>query len=302
VSTYCIVVWVRLKYEITAWARDKTPSPVAERDDPCLTVARGISSNGYNHPTSSDSLDRGSWIAWDAASTDTHATKKPGNRWWAFARPRRPLPVDPLSTDDGIQRSSATVVPLGDEETHLPIKERLRASWFAESVAADRWRSRRRQNTHPSAPTSQPGSPDNEAQQGPPPVTQGIPNSRLNFLRREFGLQLEIPPQQPEPALTLAHTQTPGWESPWAPHLRTVSLVNDGGLPHVNEEAGPHNSHDSPSQGEDSESVHRNRWTRRKKKFRHFCLHHNYVPLVSSRGDHWNVPRGFERLGRSLGC
>lgn len=267
---------------LSAWARDESPSPTAERADPFLRHAAGGSSSTAHNHTSSSSLHRGSSSVWDAASTDTNATEKPGNHWWAFARPRRHPLADVPDADDG--KPNVTITSAEDGDTPQPTKERSRASsWFIDSVAADRWRSRRRQNTNGSTPASQPSSPDNELQASISPITQRPTYPRLISFRREFGLRLEMPPQQPEPALTVAHTQTPGWESPWAPHQRISSLVNARGLSSLNEDLGRHNGLELPSQIEGEEFLHRSRWFRRRKKFRHFCLHHNYVPLVSSR-------------------
>jgi hypothetical protein len=88
----------------------------------------------------------------------------------------------------------------------------------------------------------------------------------------------------PATALTVSHTQTPGWDTPWAPHA-----------PSKAEDAEP-NGKPAPSNALSS-FIDR-------KAIRNFVLTNNYVPLVShpmlSRVIHANAPQLFRVLNISF--
>ncbi|KAF8337897.1 uncharacterized protein EI90DRAFT_2909105 [Cantharellus anzutake] len=72
--------------------------------------------------------------------------------------------------------------------------------------------------------------------------------------RNSLHLDLPSPPRIPENAFTRTQAQTPGWDIPWVPHQQGTGSSEAAGAAGV--------------------------WSRRRKKWRHFCLHHNLVPLI----------------------
>lgn len=91
--------------------------------------------------------------------------------------------------------------------------------------------------------------------------------------RRDINLSIAMP--LPPPSLTLAHAETPGWETPWTARVGAQ---------------GPHRSRrpeedDEYNFGEiertsTTSSKKLSKWQRRKKYLRTFILSNTYVPLV----------------------
>jgi hypothetical protein len=94
-----------------------------------------------------------------------------------------------------------------------------------------------------------------------PPFSKGFDGHRfpLKENRSNWGLTIEVPP--PPVPFTMAHSRTPGWDSPWSPRAAR------NGLHHAQDTFEP-----------DDDDSHEK--SARKKRLRTFILTNLYVPLV----------------------
>ena len=302
-----------------AWACDETPSP-EERDDP-FTLLTGSSSHrgrlsGTSIPEPPGTASTSGHLPSDALSSTTGSSNEaPHSRWRIFTRPRRGSFGAPFLLSD---KEKGPTIAEENKENGMAVNgegnpiastrptPRTRSSWLVESADRLLLRSPRRQRSQSSPSTSQAPPPsDNtmnaqlpsshhptttELHSGDYPLIPLTPTlSRLAGLAPSFSrkrpqlqnsLRLELPsPRIPENAFTRTQAETPGWESPWTPHRRLHGHKRGGQLPGVGE------GEEGESGEEDSGSPDRSAggpWARRRKKWRHFWLHHNLVPLVRS--------------------
>jgi len=94
---------------------------------------------------------------------------------------------------------------------------------------------------------------------------QAQQEDRQNEQAHDWNLHVNIP--TPLPLFTAAHSQTPGWDVPWAPRTTASPRVSFIGNGIVGGEENHSNSRPS-------------RWWKGKKQLRSSVLNNNYVPLV----------------------
>lgn len=98
-----------------------------------------------------------------------------------------------------------------------------------------------------------------------------------------WGLHLDLPRTSGK-QLTLSHTQSPGWDTPWSarPPLSVTRANGHGGA--YNEFG--------MEEHQPEEDNEQNPWKQRKKVLRNFLLTNGYVPLVSARIPAFHVSKG----------
>lgn len=272
----------------SAWARDNTPSPTEEDAN-----ARNLCEHSENdHSTSYFPPQT---PAWDAASTDSNATERGQSRWWVFARPRRQQSLD---TASGIPMTEVNGEPPGPstdvkgkapEDGRRPVGQRFMSTVLMAADSAERWRQRRRPTTSTSRSNSGHQERNDEgdtttAAHKPVPSTSAMSptlasSSRAKPVSTRDTLRLVIPPV-PEDAYTVPFNNTPGWQSPWAPHRARQRSAN------LHELSGER--HYTPSGTESEERL--GSWGRRGRKLRRCILLNDFTPLVGALADsHPNV-------------
>lgn len=183
----------------------------------------------------------------------------------------------------------------GKGPERIPMRERLKSTVLSAADSAERWRSRQRlglgrQQTMGSDPqrmTIPEDSPDamrerDEIDEEGEPSSATLAStfdssSRAKHLGPGNALRLELP-STPKDPFTMSHNQTPGWQSPWAPHSRQARHSNLPDLEGVTEEEQATQYAASQSESEGHLTV----WGRRQRKIRRFILHSGRTPLVST--------------------
>lgn len=269
------------------WARDETPSPTEEEPAPRSSNVRPGEPSGSSVANLNPS--------WDTASTDSNATDHPGSRWWVFTRPRRQqsseagaVPMTDIA--DGTPTSDARPDAKGKspEEGRRPMRERLKSSVLLAADYAYVGRNRRRhtitesENEHEHERTDEESpiaardeiAEDVEPNTPTASSTLATSSTRTKPVGLGNSLRLELP-QTPMDAFTLAQNQTPGWQSPWAPHPAQTRAPN---MHELSSPVEPDRAYYASSQT-DSED-HLSPWQRRHKAFRRFVLHNSATPLI----------------------
>ncbi|KIY62430.1 hypothetical protein CYLTODRAFT_361491 [Cylindrobasidium torrendii FP15055 ss-10] len=103
---------------------------------------------------------------------------------------------------------------------------------------------------------------------------RGGPKAPTMSERRAIALSIEMPP--PPPSLTLAQTQTPGWETPWTSRPAAQGPRHR----HHDEEEDDIEEEDSDQVSLTDTATNISTWQRRKKRIRSFILTNVYVPLL----------------------
>ena len=93
-------------------------------------------------------------------------------------------------------------------------------------------------------------------------------------------------PQTPIRPLTLSHTQSPGWDTPWSARL-PMSATRPNGYGDAYNQLGLE-EHQPVEEGKQTP------WQQRKKMLRGFLLTNSYVPLVSDRISAFHVSKNFK--------
>lgn len=242
----CSLNFSLISYAFAAWARDEPESPTEQ----FLQLPPSASAHSFHaRPSQSTADASGSQLDSTGPNSETPlAPQEEGPSWWTFTRKGR-QEGPPALQSSSTRLNWPVLNGRANEKRKRPMRERARSTWLAGTL----------RSSSKDTPADEEAAPhDNDDADDNP---------------RYWGLRLPLPAA--DPSFTLAHSHTPGWDTPWSPRggaNRHTSYMGAGG-PHAMEEEEEVEHKEGPDKP-------RSKWYHRRKRIRSYVLINPYVPLV----------------------